>query len=263
MRMIGGVAFSILGLACGGGSDPVSSPGDALVGGESSAADAPWVAVGYLAEKDTPSEAVCGATLVGPGVIVTAAHCIYREKDRALVFRTARGGTMGVRSVHYHPGAHVESNGSFDAAHALRLNDLAYVILDGTVSDVAPAALSRETPKWAGCDVRIIAFGEGAGQASTGGCVVLRPEIAGDSILEIRPQGGAAVCHRDGDEGHAAMARDDAGRATLVGVYVGSVTQRFTDCKPNGQWLNGYEDVAGHIDFFEEAVRAGAREHGR
>lgn len=234
---------------------------DALVGGSR---EAGWLAAGYLASSDAPSRVVCGATLIAPKVVVTAAHCVHRHRTAPLVFGVGsvrERRHVAVRSIHYHAEAHPEGEGAVDVAHTLRLNDLAYLQLARPVTDVAPAAIPTASPKWAGCDVHLVAYGgraEGeSARVSATGCVVLKPEIAGDAILEIRPRGGAAVCHVDGDEGHAAMARDEAGREALVGVYVGSVTQSMSDCRAHLQLLNGYEDVAGHADFFAEALASG------
>jgi hypothetical protein len=263
---IGKLAPLLLSLlaACGSSAE---EPADddtegALVGGVRESA---WPAAGYLARADGSGKVLCGATLVGPSVVVTAAHCAYRYKDTTLAFGTGdldSGRRIPVLETHYHPKAHPEAEGFVDLVHALRLDDLAYLILDAPVPSVKPARLASEPPDLADCDTRIIGYGQEGADAtvrkSVRGCVVLKPEIAGDAIIEIRPHGGA-VCHEDGDEGHAAIASD----GTLVGIYVGSVTQSHTDCERHLQLLNGYEDVAGHADFFSEAVAQGARVHGR
>ena len=74
---------------------------------------------------------------------------------------------------------------------------------------------------------------------------VLNAELASDSIVEIAPRDGGAVCHRHGDEGHAAVVPDETESPVLVGLYVGSVTQWFSDCKKYLQYLNGYEATFG------------------
>ncbi len=238
----------------------------ALVGG---APESEWLAAGYLARADGSGGVLCGATLIGSGVVATAAHCVYRNKDTELAFGTGEvggGRRVRVREVHYHPKAHVEADGFVDLVHALRLNDLAYLILDEPVRDVAPAILANRAPRLGDCDVRIIAYGDPksdrAARKSAEGCVILKPEIHDDAIIEIRPHGGA-VCHDHGDEGHAAITAGPDGRPVLIGVYVGSVSQAATDCQRHLQLFNGYEDVAGHSDFFAGAVAHGERVHGR
>lgn len=256
------VAVALVAPACaapaeGDASEPTSG-GGALVGG---AAEARFQAAGYLTGRD--GTALCGATLVAPDVVVTAAHCAYRNKDDALAFgvgEIAAQKRVAVASIHYHPGGHVEQDGAMDLVHALRLNDLAYLVLERPVDGVTPALPATSSPSWASCRARIIGYGTASDgtnrRASVSGCVVLEPRLGSDAILEIRPETGSAVCHRDGDEGHAAIAEAEDGTPVLLGVYVGSVTQSFSDCKKYVQLLNGYEDVAGHADFFAEALRA-------
>jgi hypothetical protein len=69
---------------------------------------------------------------------------------------------------------------------------------------------------------------------------------------------GGAVCHRDGDEGHPVVRPRADGKVELVGVYVGSVTGSFTDCRKYLQLLNGYEESSGHADFYRQAMAASA-----
>lgn len=236
-----------------------------LVGGKP---ESRWRAVGYLAAEGE-EDVVCGATLIAPNVAVTAAHCFVREQELAEQAGTTlefgvgeadEGLRYAIRSFTVHPEAHLEAEGDFDAIHALRLYDLAYVILEESVEGVEPAALATAKPKH-GEAVTLVAYGP----LSTGavrrkgvdGAVVLNAKLLEDAIVEIRPKSGGAVCHRDGDEGHAAIQPGADGRPVLVGVYVGSVTQSFTDCKKYLQFLNGYEATFGFIPFYEDAIAAG------
>lgn len=62
----------------------------------------------------------------------------------------------------------------------------------------------------------------------------------------------------DGDEGHAAVGSGADGAPVLIGIYVGSVTQAFSDCRKYLQYLNGYEATFGYLDFYREGIAAGA-----
>jgi hypothetical protein len=140
------------------------------------------------------------------------------------------------------------------------LFDLAYVLLEEPVEDVVPAALSTKRPRH-GEDVQLVAYGplgdDEARRKGVRGTIVLNVNLAGDSIVEVAPRDGGAVCHADGDEGHAAVVPDAQGNPVLVGIYVGSVTQSFTDCRKYLQFLNGYEATFGHLAFYEEGIAAG------
>jgi hypothetical protein len=256
-------ALTLGSLGCGGDGEPgegTSVEEQHLVGGS---AESRYRAVGYLAARDT-DDVLCGATLIAPNVVVTAAHCAYRSRDLALEFGVGEvqdGDRHPVQSIHYHPDAHLESEGSIDLVHTLLLYDLAYVILDEPVSDVLPARLSQLKPKH-GEAVQLVAYGPLANDTvrrkGVRGRVILNANLASDTIVEIAPRDGGAVCHRDGDEGHAAVAPSAEGAPLLVGIYVGSVTQSFSDCKKYLQYLNGYEATFGYVDFYEEGIAAGA-----
>lgn len=243
--------------------DAATSGESALIGGT---AESRFQAAGYVTKADGSSGALCGATLVAPDVVVTAAHCVHREGATPLAFgvgeiRAAR--RVAVKEVHLHPQARVTADGMMDKIRqTMRLYDLAYLVLERPVEGVIPARPNLESPAWLSCDTRIVGYGSAPDgtnrRSSVGGCVVLKPTLAGDNILEIRPDTGGAVCHRDGDEGHPAIRDGEGGVPVLVGIYVGSVTQSFTDCRRYVQLLNGYENVAGHADFFAEAIRASA-----
>lgn len=244
-------------LVSGCGTDAVTGDEQNLIGGK---AESRYLAVGYLAVAGE-DDIACGATLIAPNVVVTAAHCAYRVKDEALEFGVGEVDDQeryAVRSVVNHPEAHLEAEGSWDLAHALLLNDIAYLVLEESVYGVEPAALATKKPRM-GDEVRLIAYGTESGRYERRGArgqVVLNAKLGSDDIVEIRPRDGAKVCHRDGDEGHAAITVDANGRPVLVGIYVGSVTQSFTDCSW-GQFLNGYEATFGHRDFYEDGIADG------
>lgn len=233
---------------------------EALVGGK---AESRFQAVGYLAAASEPTTAVCGATLIAPDIAVTAAHCAHRatKAKGALVFGTGEIGAkrqVGVRELHAHPEAHLEAQGKIDLVHTLLLNDLAYLVLERPVAGVTPAAIPTAKPKWGSCDVELIGYGKSNDdrviRKGVGGCVVLNAKLSTDQIVEVKPNMGGAVCHRDGDEGHPAIRARADGTPELVGVYVGSVSAAFTDCRKYLQLLNGYEESSGHADFYREAI---------
>lgn len=267
MRRLFPLALLLL-AACSASEDDQTAPttGDEeeLVGGTP---ESRYLAVGYLT-TDAPGEtdrALCGATLIAPNVVVTAAHCAARYQPQALSFGVGEikaRQRYRVSEFHTHPEAHLEAQGSLDPVHALRLYDVAYLILERAVDGVEPVALDADKPGSA-CDLRLVAYGP-SGSSNTpirkglDGCVVLNAKLANDTIVEVRPRSSGAICHRDGDEGHAALRIGADGKPELVGLYVGSVTQGLTDCRRYLQFLNGYEATFGFRDFYLEGIQRGA-----
>jgi Trypsin len=253
-----------LALAACGTTTEVSQPAESdIVGGQ---AESRFAGVGYLADKAAPGKALCGATLVGPNVVVTAAHCIYRNRDRQLSFGVGNlgGKSYGISTVAYHPKVHLESAGSFDLIHTLMKYDLAYAVLDTQASGVEPIAVDTVKPEKI-CNAELIGYGprvtakssEAPIRKGIKGCPVLNVTLGTDTVVEIRPAAGGAVCNADGDEGHAALRVDSEGKPHLMAIYVGSVTQGFSDCKKYLQYLNGYEASFGHAEFYAAAKQAG------
>jgi hypothetical protein len=262
-------AISSLALAaCASPSDGEGEDGDVTGGDESElvggARDLRWAASGYLVkgpsmERLDTSEVSCGATLIAPRVIVTAAHCVLADKNATWAFGTGDGGSgelVKVVARRVHPSFHEEAQGSIDLVHALRKYDVATLTLEKDVRGVTPATLPGDPPS-SGCTIQQIGYTAAPGGAirkSAPACVMFRIMLGQDPIFEVRPAERSALCIKDGDEGSAVVARD-GDRQILRGIFVGSVTQGFTDCRRGAQFLNGYESMYGYRSFLEESIR--------
>jgi Trypsin len=251
---------------CAGGSADDATAAQDLVGGTH---DTRWVASGYLtagASLDTldRAHAACGATLVAPNVVVTAAHCVLRAPDATWAFGTGDLGSNAplVRVIErrVHPEFHARPEGLIDIPRALRKNDLAYLVLEHPVSGVAPAELPDAAPA-DGCNAQAIGYhaerpGSPSERVTAPACVEFKVQLGDDPIFEVHPAGFSGLCAGDGDEGGAVVLRD-ASRQVLVGVYAGSVTAGITDCRRGFQFLDGYESAFGYRAFFEEGIARG------
>jgi hypothetical protein len=246
---------------CAGPVDDTSSPAsdEALVGGSH---DPTRTAAGYLVHGPTESSlgnrAACGATLIAPNVVVTAAHCISASPGDVWAFGTGDIGSdrpVVVANVVVHPEFHAKPTGSLaDVHYYLRNNDVAYAVLVAPVGGVEPAALPKAEPA-PGCDYSATGYSAMA-HLRVRACVELNVTLGDDPIFEVHPADSSALCQRDGDEG-SPLVRFDGSHAILVGFYVGSVTQGLTDCRRGTQFLDGYESAAGFASFFQKGIDAG------
>lgn len=239
---------------------------DQLVGGvrEQRWAGSGFLVKGSAADRLDTTKVACGATLIAPRVVVTAAHCVV-DASATFAFGTGDVGSSPLVRVverHAHPEFHPEAQGSIDLTHALRKFDVAYLVLERAVDFAKPAELIAEKPPL-GCNVQAIGWRASSGQKpirkSTPACVLFRVNLGTDPIFEVHPEGATALCHADGDEG-SPVVRREGNRHVLVGIYVGSVTQSFTDCRKYSQFLNGYESMYGYGDFLRAGIaRTAAR----
>jgi hypothetical protein len=251
-------SLALCAAACAGTTEPEdATAGDEseIVGGKR---DLRWSASGYLVKATDTSKVKCGATLIAPNVVVTTAHCVLADKRATWAFGTGdagRGELVKVISTRVHPSFHEEAQGSIDLVHALRKYDVATLVLEKAVRGVAPATLPSDPPSM-GCNIQAIGYA-GTARMSAPACVMFRITLGSDPIFEVHPAENSALCIRDGDEGSAVVARD-GNTQVLRGIFVGSVTQGFTDCKRGTQFLNGYESMFGYRDWLNEGIRAAA-----
>lgn len=259
MRLTLAAVASLVLVSAAGCASPTESE-DATSGDESEIVggkrDQRWSASGYLVKGNDASKVKCGATLIAPNVVVTAAHCVLADKTATWAFGTGdagQGELVKVVATRVHPSFHEEAQGSIDLVHALRKYDVAMLTLEKPVRGVAPATLPNDPPSM-GCNIQAIGY-SGTARMSAPACVMFRITLGRDPIFEVHPAESSALCIRDGDEGSAVVARE-ANQQILRGIFVGSVTQGFTDCKRGTQFLNGYESMFGYKDWLNEGIRA-------
>ncbi len=230
------------------GEDPSSTDSD-LVGGTR---DLRWASSGYLTKGD--GKVACGATLIAPNVVVTAAHCALHD-GAALSFGRGdpgRGAIVKVVERHAHPEFHPRPDGMIDIPYILRKNDVAYLILETPIKDTAPAKLPAAAAADE-CNVQAIGY-HGGVRTSAPACVLFKVSLGDDPIFEVHPAGGSGLCNADGDEGSPVVNRETN---ELTGFYVGSITQSVTDCHGWVQFADGYESAFGYRSFFQQGIDRG------
>ncbi len=240
-------------------TNPESGESD-IVGGKP---DARWSASGYLVKGPSldrldRSKPKCGATLIAPNVVVTAAHCVLADKTATWAFgtgNTGQGEVVKVVSTRVHPDFHETAQGPVDLVHALRKHDVATLVLEHAIAGVTPASLPTDPPS-SGCSIQAIGY-SGASRVSAPACIMFRITLVTDPIFEVHPAESSALCIRDGDEGSSVVDRASE-KSVLRGIFVGSVTQGLTDCKRGTQFLDGYESMFGYRAFLQESIRAAA-----
>ncbi|MGC4071364.1 MAG: hypothetical protein QM760_02355 [Nibricoccus sp.] len=240
--------------------DPTAGDESEIVGGKR---DLRWSASGYLVKGS-----VSRLRRRREGEVRRHADCAERRGHRGARRARRQDGDMGVLgtgdagqgelvkvvSTKVHPSFHEEAQGSFDLVHALRKYDVAMLTLEKPVRGGRCATLPNDSAEY-GLQHPSDSGYSGTARMSAPACVMFRITLGRDPIFEVHPAESSALCIRDGDEGSAVVARD-GNQQVLRGIFVGSVTQGFTDCKRGTQFLNGYESMFGYKDWLTEGIRA-------
>ena len=181
----------------------------------STSADAAgWQAVGRL---DVAGRAFCTAVMIGPDVVLTAAHCLFDPHSQRRVtpgdvrfhmgFRNGTAdATLRAEAFAMHP----EFSFSGDASGDRIANDLALIRLAGAAPRDAQVFTPGKRPR-KGSRVAVVSYGKGRAQNARleDGCQVLARR-AGKLVLNCD------VAH--GSSGAPVFQRDLAGNMQLVSV---------------------------------------------
>jgi secreted trypsin-like serine protease len=210
--------------ACGSEAHGSCSAVSALLGGETDAADA--AVVGVLAGAEA-----CTGTLVTPRGVVTAAHCVLGSDSASVVLgeRLDNGGRLSAQS-YAHPAYDPQT---LD-------NDVAALVLDVPVTDVAPARVFTGpiASDFVGDPIRLVGFGtNGAKQQGATTIVAVREQ---DFFHRANP---ARVCF--GDSGGPAFATFD-GVEQLIGIASGG--------DPECRRIGRHERADTYASFFSRIL---------
>lgn len=148
----------------------VAGPAAAMSGGQPVPAPdpAPWVATLALAgDGSLLQRAGCGGALIAPDRVVTAAHCVDQVDPSgqevhvgARVLSADPGETRRIRGVSVRPGYRIIPSPANpdDPNDSTAADDLAVILLDRPVTDIAPLPVADRRPA-AGTEVSLFAHG--------------------------------------------------------------------------------------------------------
>lgn len=243
------VAFlvALLSLGCEAGVAPISSP---IING-SVHRESDWAVLVANIGRTAPGS-ICTGTMISDYVVLTAKHCVYRERspgnweatplDELQIFRgwdlnTPGGLTeqVGVSEVRSTPGVYSDAD--------LRPgNDIAIVLLDrGFATSTGPRTVSPTLPA-RGAAATIIGFGRNNPSTEDSGTKYIgSTRIGGVSNTLIETNGSSWTC------------QGDSGGPLLVGDQVVGITSfGVGGCGPRSQHF--FVSVARHYDGIQAAL---------
>ena len=226
-----------------------------IVGGEEAdPGEWPWQAGLFTPAEDEPD---CGASLIAPGWVLTAAHCVEKENENGFIragqvevglgltdLRRDRGQRLKVAQIIPHPNYYGSER------------------LDGDL-----ALLRLVTPAQLGPKVQIVSLADatdtdlvepgdratvtGWGETGSGPSPVLKEVEVGFTQPRFCESGGDILCATGekadacyGDSGGPLVAKDGSGWTQVGIVSFGT----GDDCATRGNY-GGYADVAYYIDW--------------